>query len=335
MYSASSPIGGLHNGSVYTVLDAGTNLIRLGSILFTSGVDPLQETITFGSPHPYQSGDCVYYQRGAGTAILPARAEANVASCTNTTSSATDRVFFVRKLDDFTIKLYNRSDLATAADETPYTVTVFSPSQLQLSAIPGGLLVGTPIVYHAQVTATFGTGAVDVTPVSGFLPPPNNTTPAIVPQTGACPGGECGVTLHNDGGKNILLDATTYAALTAGQAVRYVARNGVALGNLTNGGTYYVIKIGNNSIRLAGSYCDAVGSAGDASCALPDGSDAGDDPDPSAGHARSRSRSSRPRARPARSTRARGRSAPRAASSRPTSASSSGSAPPSTGSRPG
>ena len=264
VYSAASPAGGLRSGSVYTVLDAGTNLIRLGSMFEVSGVDPLKETITFATPHPFQSGDCVYYDPRGGTAILApwATAEASGGSCANTTAGTSDYVFFVRKVDDVTIKLTTSSALATAALDAPYTVTVFDGSHLQLGSIPSGLVVNTGIAYRAPVATTFVSGFVDVTLVAGYIPP-DFINLKVLPQTGVCPGPECGSTIHTDSANNIFVGHDVWNSLATGQAVRYVVRTGTALAPLTNGGTYYVIKGSDGLIQLADSYCHAVGTAGD------------------------------------------------------------------------
>ena len=55
-------IGGLHAGADYTVLETTTDgVIRLGSLFSVSQVDGVRETITFPGGHPFQDGDCVYY----------------------------------------------------------------------------------------------------------------------------------------------------------------------------------------------------------------------------------------------------------------------------------
>ncbi len=73
--SGDTQVDGLHPGSVYTVLDAtvlgaGTNLIRLGSLIDMSGVDPLTETITFAAGHGFLAGDCVWYDPRGGASII-------------------------------------------------------------------------------------------------------------------------------------------------------------------------------------------------------------------------------------------------------------------------
>ena len=288
-YTATATSTGLHIGSVYTVLNAGTDLIRLGSLFFVSGVDPLKETITFSSPHPYQNGDCVYYDPRGGTPILAAgTAEANAGgpnpatTCSNTTTDTpgnVDKVFYVRVIDRFTIKLTN-----TSSDAPDRTITGVDSSHLFLDSV-AGLGVNSPIVYRApsNMAGTFQSGGVDVLVESGKIPTgnpaPNDAIITFVPDTGDCPGAECGLTRHVDNNNNILLSAAVYAALTNGQAVRYIARSGRAIAPLTNGGTYYVVKVGDNAIKLAGSYCDAVGSDGDSACALPDDDDIDLDPE--------------------------------------------------------
>ena len=90
-YSApAGAAGGLRSGEQYTVLDAGTNLIRLGSLFDVATVDALREIIYFTGGHPFLDGDCVYYDPRGGTSMLAAwqgGAQANAGSCTNTTTA--------------------------------------------------------------------------------------------------------------------------------------------------------------------------------------------------------------------------------------------------------
>ena len=291
MYSApTGAAGGLHNGTVYTVLDAGANAIRLGSLFEITGIDPLLETITFAGNHPFQSGDCVYYDPQDNTSILAAWQSAQAGgTCANTTPDPDDRVFFVRVLDQNTIKL-TTTFLAATADDAPFDVTVSDSSHLQFSSLPTGLVVNTALIYRAPVlvgppsggvgfasgVVGFTSGVMDVTLATVTLP---DGTVVTAPAFGACPGPTCGLTTHADGENNIFVGLEAFAALASGHAVRYVNRTGTPSG-LTSGNTYYVIKRSDGLIQLADSYCHAVGTVGDSACTDPDGPDEGDARDP-------------------------------------------------------
>ena len=68
--------------------------------------------------------------------------------------------------------------------------------------------------------------------------------------------------------------------ICSGTALVYTVSGGPVIGGLVSGQTYYAIRVDNRRIMLASTYCRAVGSAGDSACFLPDGGDAGNDPDP-------------------------------------------------------
>ena len=87
MYSANgSPVlGGLHDGSIYTLLNGGGGQIRFGSLFNTSAVDATTDTITFASAHGYTSGDCIWYDPRGGASIIGAGAPANSQGCGTTT----------------------------------------------------------------------------------------------------------------------------------------------------------------------------------------------------------------------------------------------------------
>ena len=270
----ATPIGGLRPGAVYTVLDAGENLIRLGSVFDASAVDPLQETITFQANHGFVSGDCVYYDRRTGVSILAPwqTAQANASQCANTSGNPNLRAFFVRVIDATTIKL--TTTLAATApgfDDAPFDVTV-SGNTVVFGTLPPGLAVNSALIYRAPVVIPVTTGVVDVelVEVDGQLVPRTVTTED--PRTTT--------TVHIAANNNIFIGNDLLGTLSNGDAVRYVLEPGAVSVGLTSGATYFVIKGANGLIQLASSYCLAVGTAGDAACVLPDGADEGDEPDP-------------------------------------------------------
>ena len=278
-------ICGLHSGTVYTVLDAGQDNIRLGSLFRLTSVDPLQETITFAGTQPFQSGDCVYYDPHTGPSIIASwqTAHANLAPCTNTTGDATLQVYYVRVLDAANpnsphnvIKLMATKEAALAADDAPFDVTVGNSATTHLkltSGIPTGLTVDTAVIYRAPVAFGFTNASVDIELTSAT---DANGNTVKVPLSGPCPGSplyallpdHCGVIFHNDGGNNLFVGTDVASKLVSGQAVRYVNRSGQPIGlqtggTLISGGTYYVIKRSDGVIQLADTYCRAVGTDGD------------------------------------------------------------------------
>ena len=261
--NAASTPGGLTNGAVYTVLDAGANTIRLGSLFDVSGIDPLTETITFAGGHPYKSGDCVYYDPGNSSSIIaPWQGDPQATGgCSNTTASSADRVFYVRVIDGNTIKLTTTLAAATGVDDAPYSVTLADGTHLQLSEtdfdalVAAGLAAGSAIIYRSPTSASFTNGFVDVSVVDVTITDDNgNSITVKAPATGSCDpntAGECGNTVHADN-DNIFVGTTAWAGFSAGQPVTYRSLDGVNIG-LTNGATYYVIKGTTNdgTIRLA------------------------------------------------------------------------------------
>jgi len=65
--------------------------------------------------------------------------------------------------------------------------------------------------------------------------------------------------------KNNVLDS----GISTGDALYYSSSGATlntSIGNLVNGGIYYAIRVSSTFIKLADSYCNAVGFAGDSSC---------------------------------------------------------------------
>ena len=190
-------ICGLHSGTVYTVLDAGQDNIRLGSLFRLTSVDPLQETITFAGTQPFKSGDCVYYDPHTGPSIIASwqTAHANLAPCTNTTGDATLQVYYVRVLDAANpnsphnvIKLMATKEAALAADDAPFDVTVGNSATTHLkltSGIPTGLTVDTAVIYRAPVAFGFTNASVDIELTSAT---DANGNTVKVPLSGTVPG---------------------------------------------------------------------------------------------------------------------------------------------------
>jgi len=248
----TTTIGGLRDGQVYTVLDAGTNLIRLGSLFNVSRIDPLRETITFTAPHSFADGDCVWYDsRDAGSMILSgAEADDAAHGCGSASAPVPGaKRFFVRVLDDATIQL--TSTFAAATTDTAKNVTAISSTKLTLNNV-AGIAVGTAVSYTAPVVVDFIGASVNA--------------PNAQVQISAGPPATFrdGPGAHNQNLDNIWVGSTVYGQLNTGDAVRYTKLSGDNLSNLTSGGTYWVIKSGDGfTIKLAVDRCRALGTCVD------------------------------------------------------------------------
>ncbi|MFL6035351.1 MAG: beta strand repeat-containing protein, partial [Gaiellaceae bacterium] len=291
-------IPGLHNDSVYTVLDAGANLIRLGSLFSVSGIDPTHDTITFPTGHGFQSGDCVFYDaRGAGS-IFPSWQTGDASggsACNNTDPNR--KVYFVRVIDTTTIKLTTTSIAATAADDAPFTSTGIvidaNGSHVRFTTVPAGFVDGQAVVYRAPtVVAANPTGCNPApSPINQCIHPASTTAPFVTgfvdvtldqqsdgsfaPHT-VKDANNNPVIVHDATQKNIFIPDNTFQN---GDAVLYLVLNGIAIGGLQDHHTYYVHKLANGQIQLALDYCHAVGGVADpANCTDDHGtSDTADD----------------------------------------------------------
>ena len=280
-------IVGLWDDHEYTVIETDTvGAIRLGSLFDAGGlaIDPLEETITFVAPHGFESGDCVVYDTRGGISIL--RTGVDVADASDACHVADKTTFYVRVIDSNTIKLATTRAAATTTTPAPITITPASATLLTLSSTTG-ISAGTPVVYVAPVDAEFSSAFVNVTLVNVTNPTPPPATVWVPNTNTSCPGASCGQTIHAQDQENIYVGTSAYNNLATGQAVRYTLLEGPAITNLTSGGIYYVIRVtdGTNTlIRLAATYCEAVGGSGpdsDPSCTFnPTPDPPGPDPDP-------------------------------------------------------
>ena len=255
--TGDSATAGLHAGNIYTVLDAGQNLIRLGALFDVSGIDPLRETISFTAAHGFNSGDCVWYDPRDATSMIRAGAQANDAGhgCGSATAPVPGATrYFVRVLDQTTIKLTSTYLAATAASDALIGATPVSGTELALASTTG-MQVGTALVYRAPVAVPFISSLVNVTLKDATV----DGQTIKVPDT------------RDQGLDNIYVGTSAYNALNAGDALRYSYLSPGASTfpiGLSTGGTYYAIKSGDGyTIKLADSYCHAVGGTADpASC---------------------------------------------------------------------
>ncbi len=228
-----TPIGGLHDGAVYTLLDAGTNLIRLGTLFSLDSIDPTRETITIPGGVGFQTGDCVVYDsRGLGSILQPSQAGAT--TCDD--KGANGKEFYVRVVNSTTIKLYTTKAAATTPSlDAPVAATALAADGTHLTLSTQSFTQEQAVMYRAGATLTFSSLSVGA-----------NCSPGsrlICPQGG-----------------------NTFAT---GDAVVYHALSGSALGGLEDDHTYYVFEFSfagfNIAFGLADSYCHAVGASGDPS----------------------------------------------------------------------
>ncbi len=286
MYSANGRpvLGGLHDRNVYTLLDGGgTGQIRLGSLFNTTAVDAANDTISFTSGHGYRSGDCIWYDPRGGASIIGGGEPANSGGCSsNSPPTPGAQAFFVRVIDATTIALTTTQAAALAGTDAPTLITPIDDTHVKVSS-DSNIAVGDRVVYRAPVSVPFTSALVNVTLSNRDVNGTSYTVPATNPD---------GSTAHNPDAYNIFVGSTFYAELNDGDALTYTLKDPAGGMGLVSGTTYYAIKTGDGyTIRLAASYCEAVGSG--PGCA-PFVCRAGPDPDGTG----QRSTSARPQSRP-------------------------------------
>jgi hypothetical protein len=248
-----TPSGPLRNGEFGSiVLDA--NTLQLGATfpgapantgdLFNPqpGVDLNGDVIRFASPHEFETGDAVKYDANGHTFI---------SSSINQTNT-----YYVRKLDDSTIELFQNLADAEAPDQSFDPSTAVSGNTITL---PGhGFTNGEAVTYTSPAPEAFSSGAVDVNvgnnnQISGDNHGANNIYLGT-----------------NDGHNNIL----PHDFVTGERVIYHVEPGKTAIGGLTDGGTYWIIKTSDYTVQLASSYANALSSK--AIALTPDKSQAGE-----------------------------------------------------------
>jgi hypothetical protein len=220
---ATADGGTLQAGREYSVIFTGDDTLQLGAIFSASGadtgdaldpengVDALRDRVRFSVPHGFETGDAVKYTSD-GTSI--------------STGLDTSTTYFVRRLDDYTIKLYaDRNEalgaggfaddtfFASAVDEAADTLTVFGSGYAENQAV----------TYRAAPSPQFRSEAVDVN-VSGGTATPTDNNQIYIPS-------------HGFG--------------TGNRVIYRVEPGGTAIGGLTSGTAYFVIVVDGNHIQLA------------------------------------------------------------------------------------
>ena len=222
-------VGGLTQGHAYNVIVPETNgqfRVQLGAVFLGSAVDTATDTIAFSAPHNLETGDRVYYWVPSGSTSLP-----------DLTSGSVYTVFVV---DETHIKLQNQS-VKTASGNASLI-----DNGTHFIKFANTFSNGDYVTYHAPAPLeSFTSIQVDQTFNSG-----NN--PAYTPTNNDQ------IFFAKDSGDSN--HTPTGIGLAAGTAVVYNVSGGPAIPELTPGGTYYVIPTGDSlEIKLAGTYCDAVG----------------------------------------------------------------------------
>jgi hypothetical protein len=227
---------------LYRVLTVDENTLRLGvqadmkaqSIdsgdLFgqDEGVDSARNVLQFTSPHRLETGDPIRYFRGANTDSIGLSA--------NTT-------YYVRKIDDFTVKFYATRAAAEAAGRT-FTVDATNKT-VQMTG--HGFNTGDRVTYLAPPPSEFRSAFVNADPQFDA----NKNLTGFVPQTNP----DYTIYLPNHGFKS--QDAVTYRT------------NGTPITNLVNNTIYYVIRIDANRFQLAKTAAEAVSQPGPNNTTLP------------------------------------------------------------------
>ena len=237
-------IGGLTNGNKYAVIVPAGNLfsIQLGSTFSSALVDPATDTIAFGAHAPgttvtassnLHDGDQVFYFLPGGS--------------TTVGGLVSGTLYTVKVIDAETIKLIDPTvTLHSASTVNPYDDISGGDTINESNTFAA---TGDNVTYHAPgPDASFTSSAVDVDEITGFL-----VTPHLALDGSGHP--------INDTGANNIFFQNPHGLVT-GEPVVYNSGGGAGIG-LSNGAIYYVIKVDNNVIQLAATYCDAVGTAGD------------------------------------------------------------------------
>ena len=277
-------IGGLVDGATYTVrVGPDGKTVSFESTFAPRSVDAVRDVIVFARPHNLRSGDAVYYDPRGGFSViepwqtsLPAGHPLRVDPAglfyvrgiplDPTNPDVTD----VTKIDPLRIRLVRTHDEAVALETA--LLKSFSAGGPPASGTTGNVtpsnntitLPGDPFdegqaVTYRATSSRFITEFVDVT-VGTFTICGSTESAVDIQRTCNVPGVPNGTRVAYDGENNIFLKGHGFQS---GDAVVYTSLEGLPIGNLTNGGKYYVIRVNDNVIKLAATYFLAVGYPGD------------------------------------------------------------------------
>ena len=225
-------VSGLVPGRTYTVIVMSTTAVQLGSVFTNSDVDTTLDLIDFGlREHHLNTGDVLLYQLVNGGSAIG--------------GLTPDTAYQVFKVDNNKIKLQpvgftsvTDSVNASAVDNGTHKITGAS-----------GFANGNYVTYHAPgPLATFTSGQVNKTWNSG-----SHTWDPSTPASNSN-----NIFFAVDNGSGGFADI----GLATGELVLYRS-SGAAIGNLSSGSYYWVIRKSGQSYQLADSKCHATGAAGD------------------------------------------------------------------------
>ncbi|KAA5541791.1 hypothetical protein FYK55_16405 [Roseiconus nitratireducens] len=244
--SGQSAIAGLEDGREYEVIDAGDDKISFGAQFdAVGGVDSARDTITFSAARKLRTGDAVRLDDGGSTSVIEPW-QLNLPS-SDPAYVDPSQVFYVRAMDQQTDSSGNplgvtTIKLARTKTEAEADLPSFDAADVSGSTItvPGVVFAeDQAVTYRAAAVSEFSASNVDVSVLSGVLLTANGE---VVPNTDAD-----NLYLPNHG-------------FSDGDAVVYRRQgSGPEIGELQDGETYYVIKLGENEIQLAATYENAIG----------------------------------------------------------------------------
>ncbi|MBK8017635.1 MAG: right-handed parallel beta-helix repeat-containing protein [Betaproteobacteria bacterium] len=221
---ATADGGTLSSSREYSVIATGEDTLQLGAVFgagaantgnplaSVAGVDDARDRLRFAVAHGFLTGDAVKYTQDG------------VSISTDLNGAGT---YFVRKLDDYTVKLYTTRNEALAAGA--FADDLFLPSLAVNSATDRITVAGSGfsenqrITYQAAPAGEFTSEQVDLNVVGGVGTPTDNN--------------QFYIASHGFG--------------TGNRVIYRVEPDGTAIGGLTSGTAYFVIVIDANHIQLA------------------------------------------------------------------------------------
>ena len=238
----------LDSGREYRVVVVDADTLKLGATftpgaadtgsLFSpaSGVDAVRDRIRFDAVHRFITGDAVKYSQQGGSSIGGASL--------NTTGT-----FYVRRIDDYTVKLFaSRSD-AVAAPVTFNPAT--SPSTVDDGNVIhlSGFSNGQAVTYYAPEAKLFSSLMVDTDAAKNTsFNPDQPAGTSNLPISGV---DNNAIFLGRDTDNNGSFE--TGHGFNTGDKLTY-RTSGTAIGNLTDGATYYAWVVDANKVQLLPSY---------------------------------------------------------------------------------
>ncbi len=226
--------GGLADGSTYNVIVVDDDTLLLGTEFEGAQVDPVANTITFGRTI---EGDFVpfYHNLVDGQVVVYYANGANVPGLVN------GRQYRVEVVDDSTILLYEVTSSTVPIPIKVGNVDDVDDEAVDTIKVNNNFVNGQIVIYLAPTPAAeFSSALVDIEADGDGLPLTVEDVTGFTPE---------------DNDVIIIQDHH----LTTGQEVYYDSGLGAPIGGLASGERYWVIRLDDNRIRLADSYCHAMG----------------------------------------------------------------------------